>query len=139
VTVLAVDTSAIVALLKVEPTWEQLATCLQGASSRFLSAASWVELSLVTAGRDGNQATLEALDHFLQTIAIDVYPIDQTQAQIARMAFLRFGKGRHPAGLNFGDCFSYALARILDAPLLFIGYGFSQTDVRDAMAVSPTF
>lgn len=61
-TVLAVDTSVIVALLKGEPTWEQLATCLQGASSRFLSAASWVELSLVIAGRDGNEAKLNALD-----------------------------------------------------------------------------
>lgn len=127
--VLVVDTSAVVALLKNEPGWETLATRLHAAPSRVLSVASWVELSLVVAGRRGDEAALELLDRFLQTAAIELRPVDEPQARLARAAFLRFGKGRHPAGLNFGDCFSYALARTLDAPLLFVGDDFSQTDV----------
>jgi ribonuclease VapC len=135
VTVLVVDTSAVVALLKNEPGWEALATRLHAAASRLLSVASWVELSLVVAGRHGDEATLDFLDRFLQAAAIELHPLDEPQARIARQAFLHFGKGRHPAGLNFGDCFSYALARTLDAPLLFVGNDFSQTDVRVAMEV----
>ncbi len=134
-TVLGVDTSAVVALLKNEPGWETLATRLHTASSRVLSVANWVELSLVVAGRHGDATTLDFLDRFLQAAAIELHPVDPPQARIAREAFLRFGKGRHPAGLNFGDCFSYALARTLDAPLLFVGHDFSQTDVRVALDV----
>lgn len=130
-----VDTSAIVALLKSEPGWEALATRLHAASSRVLSVANWLELSLVVAGRHGDEATLDFLDRFLQTAGIEFRPVDEPQTRIAREAFLRFGKGRHPAGLNFGDCFSYALARILDAPLLFVGQDFLQTDVRVSMDV----
>lgn len=134
-TVLVVDTSAVVALLKSEPGWEMLATRLHAASSRVISVANWVELGLVVAGRHGNGATLELLDRFLQAAAIELRPVDEPQARLARAAFLRFGKGRHPAGLNFGDCFSYALAQTLDAPLLFVGHDFIQTDARAAMAV----
>ena len=133
-TVLVVNTSAVVALLKSEPGWEALASRLHAASSRVLSVASWVELSLVVAGRHGDAATLEFLDRFLQAAAIELHPVDESQARLAREAFLRFGKGRHPAGLNFGDCFSYALARTLDAPLLFVGDDFGRTDVRAALA-----
>lgn len=132
---LVVDTSAVVALLKSEPGWEALASRLHAAASRLLSVASWVELSLVIAGRHGDGATLEYLDRFLQAAAIELRPVDEPQARLAREAFLRFGKGRHPAGLNFGDCFGYALARILDAPLLFVGDDFARTDVRPALAV----
>lgn len=130
-----VDPSAAVALLKSEPGWEALASRLHGATSRVLSVAGWVELSLVVAGRHGDAATLAFLDRFLQAAAIELRPVDESQARLAREAFLRFGKGRHPAGLNFGDCFSYALARTLDAPLLFVGDDFGQTDVRAALAV----
>ena len=132
-TVLVVDASAVVALLKGESGWETLATRLHVAASRVLSVANWVELSLVVAGRHGDEMALEWLDRFLQTAAIELCPVDQPQARIAREAFLRFGQGRHPAGLNFSDCFSYALARMLDAPLLFVGHDFSQTDVRVAL------
>jgi ribonuclease VapC len=135
VTVLVVDTSAVVALLKSEPGWEALASRLHAASSRVLSVAGWVELSLVVAGRHGDETTLAFLDRFLQAAAIELHPVDEPQARLAREAFLRFGKGRHPAGLNFGDCFSYALARTLDAPLLFVGDDFGRTDVRAARAV----
>jgi ribonuclease VapC len=135
VTVLVVDTSAVVALLKSEPGWETLASRLHAAAFRLLSVAGWVELSLVVAGRHGDAATLAFLDRFLQTAAIERRPVDEPQARLAREAFLRFGKGRHPAGLNFGDCFAYALARTLDAPLLFVGDDFARTDVRPALAV----
>ena len=134
-TVLVVDTSAVVALLKSEPGWEALASRLHAAASRLLSVAGWVELSLVVAGRHGDAATLAFLDRFLQTAAIERRPVDEPQARLAREAFLRFGKGRHPAGLNFGDCFAYALARTLDAPLLFVGEDFARTDVRPALAI----
>ena len=134
-TVLVVDTSAVVALLKSEPGWETLASRLHVATSRLLSVAGWVELSLVVAGRHGDAATLAFLDRFLQTAAIERRPVDEPQARLAREAFLRFGKGRHPAGLNFGDCFAYALARTLDAPLLFVGEDFARTDVRPALAI----
>ena len=134
-TVLVVDTSAVVALLKSEPGWEALASRLHAAASRLLSVVGWVELSLVVAGRHGDAATLAFLDRFLQTAAIERRPVDEPQARLAREAFLRFGKGRHPAGLNFGDCFAYALARTLDAPLLFVGDDFARTDVRPALAV----
>lgn len=134
-TVLVVDTSAVVALLKSEPGWETLASRLHAAASRLLSVVGWVELSLVVAGRHGDAATLAFLDRFLQTAAIERRPVDEPQARLAREAFLRFGKGRHPAGLNFGDCFAYALARTLDAPLLFVGDDFARTDVRPALAV----
>jgi ribonuclease VapC len=135
VTVLVVDTSAVVALFKSEPGWEALASRLHAAASRVLSVAGWVELSLVVAGRHGDETTLAFLDRFLQAAAIEFHPVDEPQARLAREAFLRFGKGRHPAGLNFGDCFSYALARTLDAPLLFVGDDFGRTDVRAARAV----
>lgn len=134
-TVLVVDTSAVVALLKSEPGWEALASRLHAAPSRLLSVAGWVELSLVVAGRHGDAATLAFLDRFLQAAAIERRPVNEPQARLAREAFLRFGKGRHPAGLNFGDCFAYALARTLDAPLLFVGDDFARTDVRPALVV----
>ena len=134
-TVLVVDPSAVVALLKSEPGWEALALRLHAAASRVLSVAGWVELSLVVAGRHGDAITLAVLDRLLQAAAIEFHPVDASQARLAREAFLRFGQGRHPASLNFGDCFSYALARTLDAPLLFVGDDFGQTDVQAALAV----
>ena len=134
-TVLVVDPSAVVALLKNEPGWEALATRLHAAGSRVLSVAGWVELSLVVAGRHGDGATLAVLDRLLQTAAIEFHPVNEPQARLARAAFLRFGQGRHPAGLNFDDCFNYALARTLDAPLLFVGDDFGQMDIQAALAV----
>jgi len=130
VTLIVVDTSAVVAILKSEAGWEALAATLYAARWRALSVASWLELSLVVAGRHGQAAALAPLDRFLDTAGIARYPVNEHQVRLAREAFLRFGKGRHPAGLNYGDCFSYALARALDAPLLFVGDDFSQTDVR---------
>jgi ribonuclease VapC len=77
-------------------------------------------------GADG----VRDLDLFIAKARISLVPVDEEQADLARQAFRKFGKGRHPAGLNFGDCFSYALARSLDEPLLFKGNDFSQTDIE---------
>lgn len=90
-----------------------------------------VEASIVIDARYGADG-LRDLDLFLTTADIELVPFDAAQAQLAREGFRRFGKGRHPAGLNLGDCFSYALARVLAEPLLFKGDDFPLTDIRGA-------
>lgn len=96
-----------------------------------MSAASVVESGIVVQARHGDPGERE-LDVLLHRLAIDVVPVTQEQAEFARSAFRLYGKGRHPAGLNYGDCFSYALAMVADEPLLFTGNDFSQTNVRIA-------
>ena len=101
VTVLVVDTSAVVALLKSEPGWEALASRLHAAPSRLLSVAGWVELSLVVAGRHGDAATLAFLDRFLKRQPLN--DVQSTSRRPGRPRGVSPRKGRHPAGLNFGD------------------------------------
>jgi len=86
---------------------------------------------MVMQGRLGERGERE-LDLLVGRLRVEIVPVTLAQAELARSAFRRFGKGRHPAGLNFGDCFSYALARALGQPLLFVGKDFSQTDVQVA-------
>ena len=131
---MVIDSSAILAILQDEPERQSFNQTIAAASERHLSAASLVEIAIVVEARFGAQGQRN-LDLFLATAAIDVVPFDRQQAELARTAFQRFGKGRHPAGLNLGDCYAYALAQALDAPLLFKGLGFSSTDVR---VVHPT-
>lgn len=130
---IAVDTSAIIAVLKREPDAERFETALMGAEVCVLSAVSLFEASLVVIGRAPPDAA-RALDALLQKYGIEIVPFGAELAAIARDAFVRFGKGRHPAGLNMGDCAAYALAKAHDLPLLFKGDDFSQTDVRPALA-----
>jgi ribonuclease VapC len=125
---MVVDTSALIAVLLREPTADRLSRALDGAPSIRCSVASLVEASMVMHGRLGEQGERE-LDALLRRLQVEAIPVTLEQAELARSAFRRFGKGRHPAGLNFGDCFSYALARALGEPLLFVGNDFSQTDV----------
>ena len=99
-----------------------------------MSAATLVELSIVMEARFGSDG-LGDLDLFLSTAQVVIVSLDQDQAHLARHAFSRFGKGRHRAGLNFGDCFSYALAQWLNAPLLFKGADFNHTDIPSACGV----
>jgi ribonuclease VapC len=134
--VIVVDTSALVAILLREPDAARFATALAAASKRVLSAVTRVELSLVMEGRKG-EAGREAVDILLRDGDFVIAAVSPEQASIAIEAFRRFGKGRHPAGLNIGDCFSYALASALDAPLLFKGDDFARTDIRAAFAGSP--
>jgi ribonuclease VapC len=133
---MVVDTSAIVAILLGEPDADRFARAIAAAPVRLLSAVNRVELSLVIEGRKGD-AGRRALDAFLAEAAIVVADIGAEQATLAIEAFRRFGRSRHPAGLNIGDCFAYALARATDEPLLFKGQDFARTDVRAALGQGP--
>lgn len=121
-----VDTSALIAILRREPEADQFTDALLTASEPKISAATLLEARMV-AQRDKGAKELEAL---IDAAGIEIVPTDQVQIDLAFEGFLRFGKGRHPAGLNFGDLFAYALARALDEPLLYKGEDFGQTDVR---------
>ena len=105
-----------------------IALAIESASHRLLSAANLLETSIVIESRKGEAGGRE-LDLLLFRAAIEVVPVDFDQAEIARVAWRRFGEGRHPAGLNYGDCFAYALAKARGLPLLFQGDDFSQTDI----------
>jgi ribonuclease VapC len=100
-----------------------------------ISAANFVELGIVIERQLGVQAGLDC-DEFLQRAQIMIEPVTIDHAQRARYAFSRFGKGKHPAGLNFGDCFAYALASATGEPLLFKGNDFAQTDIRPVLNLS---
>lgn len=125
---MVVDTSALVAILTGEPEQADFIRAIDRADIRLLSAASWVEASIVIESHYG-AAGLHHLDRLVARAEVEIVAVDAEQARIAREAFQRFGKGRHPAALNFGDCFTYALSNARDEPLLFKGNDFSQTDV----------
>jgi ribonuclease VapC len=126
-----IDTSALVGLLDQEAEAERLARAIAAAPERMLSAANLVETGIVMQVRRGDEAARD-LDLLLAKLKIDIFPVSEKQANLARKAFQRFGRGRHPARLNFGDCFAYALAKDTSRPLLFIGKDFSQTDIAVA-------
>jgi ribonuclease VapC len=126
-----VDTSALVAILGAEPEARMFSEALESADIARISVVSRVELTIVLE-RFGDPAIARRVDLFLRDLGIVEEPVSLQQGMLAREAFYDYGKGRHPAGLNFGDCFSYALAKALDEPLLFKGTDFSLTDVRIA-------
>jgi ribonuclease VapC len=128
---MVLDTSAIVAILSNEPERERFIGLIGSAPIRRLSAANRVEASLVIEGRK-RAAGRADLELFLREAAIEIAPVTADQAGIACAVFRRFGRDRHPAGLNIGDTFAYALARITDEPLLFKGDDFTRTDIRSA-------
>ena len=125
---MVIDTSALVAILQDEPERRTFNEAIEAAESRSISTASFVEASIIIESRYGPDGT-RALDLFISKSEISLVPVDSDQAHVARTAFRQYGKGRHPAGLNFGDCFSYALAKAFDEPLLFKGDDFTQTDI----------
>lgn len=127
-----VDTSAIVAILRGEPERERFVQLILAAPERAMSAASYLETGLVIDGaRD--PALSRALDRLLERLGVQIAELTAEQARSARSAHTQFGRGSgHPARLNLGDCFSYALAVERDEPLLFTGDDFGQTDVRVA-------
>ncbi len=127
-----VDTSALVAILSREPGFELLDDAITRAPFCRLSAASFVETSIVIESRGGADAR-RFLESLLRRSAISIEPVTAEQALLAREAFFDYGKGRHSAGLNLGDCFSYALAKATDEPLLFKGDDFRKTDVIPAL------
>jgi ribonuclease VapC len=125
---IAVDTSAIVAMIKGEPEEERLRTRLARENVALMSTGNILELQLVAAGAR-SLATWPDVEKLLETYRIIAHPFDERQLNIAREAAMRFGKGRHEARLNFGDCFAYALAKSEDIPLLCTGGDFAKTDV----------
>ena len=126
-----VDTSALVAVLFDEPDSERYATAMAQAARCRMSAANFLEAALVVEGRAGISGAQE-LDIFIETAEIEIVPVSVEQARVARRAWREFGKGNHPAGLNFGDCFAYALAKIAGEPILYKGDDFTLTDVESA-------
>ena len=126
-----VDTSAVLAILFREPDAERFARAITSAPSRRMSAATLLETSIVLESRSGPASGYE-LDAFLEQAGIELEPVTPEQAQAARRAWRRFGKGNHPSGLNFGDCFAYALAETTREPLLFKGGDFELTDIEVA-------
>jgi ribonuclease VapC len=125
------DTSALVAILLAEPERDDFIGLLADADDPLISAATLLEASIVIEAKTG-PAGVEDLDALVATAGVRCVAVDEAQARIAREAFTRFGKGRGKAGLNFGDCFSYALARVADRPLLFKGDDFGRTDAAPA-------
>ncbi|HEX4158618.1 MAG TPA: type II toxin-antitoxin system VapC family toxin [Rhizomicrobium sp.] len=124
-----IDSSAVIATLAGEPEAERFADTIATDGHVVVSAANYVECAMVLSSRPLARARLEP---WMGANSVSIAAIDETLARGAIDAFGRFGKGRHPAGLNFGDCFAYALAKSLDAPLLFKGGGFAKTDVQVA-------
>ena len=122
------DTSAILAILQDEPERRKFNEAIEAAETRLLSTASYVECSMILESRYGADG-IRDLDLLIAKAQVSLVAVDEEQANLARRAFRKYGKGRHPAGLNFGDCFSYALAQSLNEPLLFKGNDFPQSDV----------
>jgi len=125
---MVIDTSALVAIFFVEPERESFLEAIATAENRLLSAASVLETGMVLEGRQGEAAGRE-FDLFVVRANLQVAPVDAEQADIARSAWRKYGKGRHPAALNFGDCYAYALAKSTGEPLLAKGTDFASTDI----------
>jgi ribonuclease VapC len=129
---MVIDTSALISVLTSESGAAQLEDAIDQATVRLMSAASVLEASIVLESRFGDDGARE-LDLLIHRIPIEVRAVDSDQLEWARFAFRTYGRGRHPAGLNFGDCFSYALAKATAEPLLFQGSDFSRTDLVSAL------
>jgi ribonuclease VapC len=128
-----VDSSALIAILRGEPDARPLLDKMKAAHSVSISTATFFETSIVVDSR-GNPAASRELDDFCEQIALKFIAVDEKQMRIARQTYRDFGKGSgHPARLNFGDCFAYALAKTLDEPLLYKGSDFSHTELRPTL------
>lgn len=126
------DSSAVLAILFQESDSRLYAEAIEAGPIRRLSAPTYVELSIVVDAQNGS-AGLNDLEHFVREAKIAIEPFTLDQAYIAQRAWSVYGRGKHPARLNFGDCFSYALAKSLNEPLLFKGSDFAKTDIQPAI------
>ena len=124
---MVIDTSAFIAVLADEPERHEFNTQIARAEKRLISAGTYLEAAIVIRARFGTDG-LRDLRQLLSTAALHIAPFDAEQAIIAAEAYDRYGRGRHPAGLNFGDCFAYALSRATSEPILFKGEDFTKTD-----------
>ena len=129
---MVVDASALAAVFFMEPDAPRFLRALQQTPYACISAADFLEIAIVIYNRDAPEQMVN-LDLFLAEAGVEVVPVTTGQARIARDAHRRFGRGNHPAGLNFGDCFAYALAKERNLPLLFKGDDFTQTDLPPAL------
>jgi ribonuclease VapC len=129
---MVIDTSALVAMLSDEPEAERFETAVEADPVRLMSTASYLETAIVIETRFGEPGGRE-LDLWLHRAAVDLVGVDSDQADAARVAYRMYGKA-HRAGLNYGDCFSYALAKVSGQPLLFKGDDFARTDIRGVLA-----
>jgi ribonuclease VapC len=127
-----IDTSAIVAILNDEPERRAFNEAIEKSGVCLISTAGFVEASMVLENSRGYEG-LRDFDLLMAAAGIELASVDADQAHIARQAFRQYGKGRHPAALNFGDCFSYALAKATGFPLLFKGEDFTKTDIQAAL------
>ncbi len=126
---MVIDSSVLIAILLAEPDAEYYAALLCEVSDTYISAVSVFESSMVIEYKKGEEGAKE-YDELLEIIAPTIVAFDSQQANLARIAWKKYGKGRHPAKLNFGDCCSYAIAKYLNQPLLFKGDDFSKTDIK---------
>ncbi|MBE9194443.1 type II toxin-antitoxin system VapC family toxin [Synechocystis sp. LEGE 06083] len=129
---MVIDTSALVCIFLAEPEAEFYARLLADLSEKVISAANWFETMMVVSSRLG-EIGVQEIEQLLELTSIKIIAVDGKMAQIAFDAWLTYGKGRHPAGLNFGNCFAYALAKSRDEALLFKGDDFSKTDLTSAI------
>lgn len=129
---MVIDTSAVVAILFDEPQRHTLAEAIEADPTRLLCTANLLESALVVEARRGEPAGRE-LDLLLHRASVDAVSVTAEHVEVARRAWRRYGKGNHPAGLNFGDCFAYALAACSGERLLFVGDDFAQTDIPAAV------
>jgi ribonuclease VapC len=128
---LIVDTSAVVALLRGEPRQLDISARMFEAEMIAIGAPTLFETMMVMIGLSG-EAGRGIVSEFLTDLSVEILPFDALHSKVASDAFVRFGKGKHPAALNFGDCMTYATARVAELPLLFIGEDFAQTDIEAA-------
>jgi ribonuclease VapC len=128
---MVIDSSALMAILLREPEAGSFATAIANATARYVSAVTVLEAGIVLTSVRG-ESVIHELDEMILSAGMRVVPFDAVQALIARQAYERYGRARHPARLNFGDCAAYALAKSLGQPLLFKGRDFMQTDIKPA-------
>jgi ribonuclease VapC len=128
-----IDSSALVAILRAESDRERFMHAIERASARLIATPTLLETTLVLVGNRRDEM-LDALDDFIRLVSIKTVPFTADHAAVARQAFMKYGKGRnHPAALNFGDCISYATAKLEMMPLLFKGDDFRLTDIEPAL------
>jgi ribonuclease VapC len=125
---MVIETSALVSMLTDEPEARLFEAAVAADPVRLMSTASYLEATIVIEQRFGEPGGRE-LDLWLHRAGVDLVGVDADQAEVARSAYRRFGKGRDPAGLNYGDCFAYALAKVSGEPLLFKDGDFGHTDI----------
>lgn len=129
---MVIDSSALIAVLLGEPDAEVFSEAIANAPKRLVSAFSALETSIVIESKKGEPGGRE-LDLLIHKARIEIVPVNEEQFELARRAWRDFGKGRHPAGLNIGDCCSYALSKYSGEPLLYKGEDFSKTDIQSAL------